>query len=107
MRLNVCLMYLCYILCSKTHLYNIRRCSGYVEQFDVQSAELTCRETIKVRLCFVLPSLDVLQCTKVYPLFCTKFSAKLRLDKNSPVYSTPDGLDKHVEQIIETLGESV
>jgi len=54
----------------------------------------------------VLPYLYVLQqCTKVYSLFCTKFSAKLRLDKNSPVYSTPDGLDKHVEQIIETLGE--
>jgi hypothetical protein len=57
----------------------------------------------------VLPSLQHVlhSCTKVYPFFCTKFSAKLRLDKNSPVYSTPDGLDKHVEQIIETLGESV
>lgn len=55
----------------------------------------------------LLPSLDVLHSrTKVYPLFHTKFSAKLRLDKNSPVYSTPDGLDKHVEQIIETLGKS-
>lgn len=55
---------------------------------------------LRVAISYVLHS-----CTKVYPLFCTKFSAKLRLDKNSPVYSTPDGLDKHVEQIIETLGE--
>lgn len=27
---------------------SFRRCSGYVEQFDVQSPELTVRETIKV-----------------------------------------------------------
>ncbi|KAL7463150.1 hypothetical protein ACHAXS_003529 [Conticribra weissflogii] len=57
---------------------SFRRCSGYVEQFDVQSAELTVRETIK-------------------------FSAQLRLDKSNPVYHTPDGLDKHIDYIIKTL----
>jgi ABC-type phosphate transport system ATPase subunit len=31
------------------------------------------------------------------------FSAQLRLGKDSPVYSTPDGLDKHVDRIIKTL----
>lgn len=50
----------------------------YMEQFDVQSAELTIRETIE-------------------------FSAQLRLEKTSPVYSTPDGLRKHVDDIINTL----
>ena len=29
---------------------SFRRCSGYVEQFDVQSPELTVQETIKVRI---------------------------------------------------------
>ena len=81
---------------------SFRRCSGYVEQFgelpkvllidliivlahqssfsliDVQSAELTVRETIK-------------------------FSAELRLEKTNPVYSTPDGLDHHVDHIIKTM----
>lgn len=49
-----------------------------MDQFDVQSPELTVRETIR-------------------------FSAQLRLDKNHPVYSTPGGLDKYIEHIIETL----
>jgi len=57
---------------------SFRRCSGYVEQFDVQSAELTVRETIK-------------------------FSAQLRLDKSNPVYHTKDGLDRHIDYIIKTL----
>lgn len=57
---------------------SFRRCSGYVEQFDVQSPELTVRETIR-------------------------FSAKLRLDKSSPVYDTPHGLDRHIDSIIKTL----
>lgn len=55
---------------------SFRRCSGYVEQFDVQSAELTVRETIR-------------------------FSAQLRLD--NPVYDTPEGFEDHVTSIIETL----
>lgn len=33
------------------------------------------------------------------------FSAQLRLEKTSPVYNTPDGLIKHVEYILKTLGE--
>ena len=45
---------------------------------DVQSAELTVRETIL-------------------------FSARLRLEKTNPVYSTPDGLEHHVDFIIKTL----
>ena len=57
---------------------SFRRCSGYVEQFDVQSPELTVKESIV-------------------------FSAQLRLGKDSPVYSTPNGLDKHVDRIIKTL----
>mmetsp|Transcript_13283 Transcript_13283/g.25371 ORF Transcript_13283/g.25371 Transcript_13283/m.25371 type:complete len:746 (-) Transcript_13283:283-2520(-) len=57
---------------------SFRRCSGYVEQFDVQSAELTVRETIR-------------------------FSAQLRLDKNNPVYDTPNGLEEHIDSIMKTL----
>ena len=57
---------------------SFRRCSGYVEQFDVQSAELTVRETIR-------------------------FSAELRLDRSHPVRMTPDGMDEHVEQMIKML----
>lgn len=57
---------------------SFRRCSGYVEQFDVQSAELTVRETIR-------------------------FSAQLRLDKDSPVYDSPFGLENHIDFIIKTL----
>ena len=54
---------------------SFRRCSGYVEQFDVQSAELTVRETI-----------------------C--FSAELRLDKSHPARQTTGGLDQHVNEMI-------
>eukprot|EP01082_Thalassiosira_pseudonana_P014895 g13469.t1 g13469 contig8:742113-747102(+) len=65
---------------------SFRRCSGYVEQFDVQSAELTVRETIR-------------------------FSALLRLDRTNPVFDTlqdtkralPAGFDNHIENIINTL----
>ena len=57
---------------------SFRRCSGYVEQFDVQSAELTVRETIR-------------------------FSAQLRLDKSNAVYDTPNGLEQHINTIIKTL----
>lgn len=54
---------------------SFRRCSGYVEQFDVQSAELTVRETIR-------------------------FSAELRLDRTHPARATPDGMNQHVEEMI-------
>eukprot|EP00804_Cyclotella_cryptica_P005988 CCRYP_000244-RD/>CCRYP_000244-RD protein AED:0.08 eAED:0.08 QI:148/1/1/1/0.86/0.87/16/1290/1209 len=57
---------------------SFRRCSGYVEQFDVQSAELTVRETIR-------------------------FSAILRLDRSNPVFATPDGLNKHIDHVIDML----
>ena len=58
---------------------SFKRCSGYVEQFDVQTAELTVKETIR-------------------------FSAQLRLDKKNPIHDSPDGLENHIDQIIETLG---
>jgi len=57
---------------------SFRRCSGYVEQFDVQSAELTVRETIR-------------------------FSAQLRLERSNPVFDSPNGLEDHVDYIIKTL----
>lgn len=57
---------------------SFRRCSGYVEQFDVQSAELTVRETIR-------------------------FSAELRLDRAHPVRKTREGMDQHVEEMINML----
>lgn len=49
-----------------------------MEQFDVQSAQLTVRETIR-------------------------FSAQLRLEKSNPVYNTPNGLEDHIDSIIRTL----
>eukprot|EP00984_Skeletonema_dohrnii_P010925 scaffold4300_cov116-Skeletonema_dohrnii-CCMP3373.AAC.4 len=58
---------------------SFKRCSGYVEQFDVQSSELTISESIR-------------------------FSAQLRLDRTNPVHDSPDGLERHIDQIIETLG---
>ncbi len=54
---------------------SFRRCSGYVEQFDVQSAELTVRETIR-------------------------FSAELRLDRTHPARETPEGMSQHVNEMI-------
>jgi ABC-type multidrug transport system ATPase subunit len=54
-----------------------RRCSGYVEQFDVQSAELTVRETIL-------------------------FSAQLRLNPTNPVCAE-GGIDDFVDNIIKIL----
>lgn len=45
---------------------------------DVQSAELTVRETIR-------------------------FSAQLRLDPSNSVYDTPEGLEEYVESIIKAL----
>jgi len=52
-----------------------RRCSGYVEQFDVQSPELTIKETIL-------------------------FSANMRLDSNNPMV---DDILKYVNKIIQML----
>jgi len=52
---------------------SFRRCSGYVEQFDVQSPELTVQETIL-------------------------FSAKLRLDPN--LVSTREQRQAYVDQIM-------
>lgn len=57
---------------------SFRRCSGYVEQFDVQSAELTVRETIR-------------------------FSSELRLDRTHPVRQTNTGIDQHVDAVIKML----
>jgi len=54
---------------------SFRRCSGYVEQFDVQSAELTIRETIR-------------------------FSAELRLDRTHPARTSPAEMDQHVNEMI-------
>ena len=55
---------------------SFRRCSGYVEQFDVQSPELTVRETIF-------------------------FSAKLRLDKEA--VSGDEDIYKFVDQVMVRL----
>lgn len=55
---------------------SFRRCSGYVEQFDVQSPELTVRETIF-------------------------FSAKLRLDPDA--LSGDEELNEFVDQVMVSL----
>lgn len=54
-----------------------RRCTGYVEQFDVQSAQLTIRETCE-------------------------FSAKLRLESSAPEV-TPESITKFVDQTLYML----
>lgn len=53
-----------------------RRCSGYVEQFDVQAPELTVRETVL-------------------------FSARLRLDERQ--VKTDQEKEKFADQVLETL----
>ena len=55
---------------------SFRRCSGYVEQFDVQSPELTVRETVL-------------------------FSARLRLDHS--VVDTDEKKQKFVDSILEEV----
>lgn len=55
-----------------------RRCSGYVEQFDVQAPELTVRETVM-------------------------YSAKLRLDSSNPAVSTDKDKERFVDQVLRTL----
>jgi ABC-type multidrug transport system ATPase subunit len=56
---------------------SFRRCMGYVEQFDVQSAELTIRETVE-------------------------FSAKLRLESSDPAV-TPESTMQFVDQTLALL----
>jgi ABC-type multidrug transport system ATPase subunit len=54
------------------------RSSGYVEQFDVQQAELTVRETVV-------------------------FSARLRLSRDNPVTATDEGRLKFVDYVLEMM----
>uniref|UniRef100_A0A6V2DZI5 ABC transporter domain-containing protein n=1 Tax=Ditylum brightwellii TaxID=49249 RepID=A0A6V2DZI5_9STRA len=56
---------------------SFRRCTGYVEQFDTQSPQLTIRETVR-------------------------FSAKLRLDENDPTV-TDESIDRFVTQNLKLL----
>lgn len=56
---------------------SFRRCAGYVEQFDMQSPQLTIRETVD-------------------------FSARLRLDENDPAV-TAESIEKFVEQTLDML----
>jgi ABC-type multidrug transport system ATPase subunit len=55
-----------------------RRCSGYVEQFDVQAPELTVQETVL-------------------------FSARLRLNRDDPVVGTDSEKKKFVDHVLKTL----
>lgn len=57
---------------------SFRRCSGYVEQFDVQAPELTVRETVL-------------------------FSARLRLDSEDPVVGSDREMVKFVDHVLRTL----
>lgn len=54
------------------------RSSGYVEQFDVQQAELTVRETVT-------------------------FSARLRLDSSKPLTKTDKGKRQFVDYVLDTM----
>ena len=56
---------------------SFRRCTGYVEQFDVQTAQLTIWETVE-------------------------FSAKLRLEETDPAV-TPESIKKFVNQTLTML----
>lgn len=56
---------------------SFRRCTGYVEQFDVQSPQLTIRETME-------------------------FSAKLRLDESDPAV-TNESIQKFIDQTLSML----
>ena len=56
---------------------SFRRCTGYVEQFDTQTPQLTVKETVE-------------------------FSAKLRLDESDPNV-TPDTIEKFVNQTLAML----
>lgn len=54
------------------------RCSGYVEQFDVQQAELTVHETV---------------------VYC----ARLRLDAKDPAIGDDEGKLRYVDHVLETM----
>lgn len=56
---------------------SFRRCMGYVEQFDLQTSQLTIRETCE-------------------------FSAKLRLEESDPAV-TPESISKFVQQALNML----
>ena len=55
-----------------------RRCSGYVEQFDVQSPQLTVRETVL-------------------------FSARLRLNSDDPALAGDDIKQKYTDEVLRIL----
>lgn len=55
-----------------------RRCSGYVEQFDVQAPQLTVRETVL-------------------------FSARLRLNSEDPKLASDDAKQKYTDQVLKIL----
>ena len=57
---------------------SFRRCSGYVEQFDVQSPQLTVRETVL-------------------------FSARLRLNSEDPNLASDGVKDQYTDQVLEML----
>jgi len=57
---------------------SFRRCSGYVEQFDVQAAELTVRETVL-------------------------FSARLCLNSEDPNLADDESKQKYTDQVLRTL----
>lgn len=57
---------------------SFRRCSGYVEQFDVQAAELTVRETVL-------------------------FSARLRLNSEDPALASDEIKQRYTNQVLRTL----
>jgi ABC-type multidrug transport system ATPase subunit len=57
---------------------SFRRCSGYVEQFDVQSPELTVRETVL-------------------------FSARLRLNSEDPNLAADEVKQKYTDQVLRIL----
>jgi ABC-type molybdenum transport system ATPase subunit/photorepair protein PhrA len=54
------------------------RCSGYVEQFDVQQGELTVLETVL-------------------------FSARLRLSRNNPITGTEEGRRQFVDYVLQMM----
>lgn len=56
---------------------SFRRCTGYVEQFDEQSPQLTIRETVE-------------------------FSARLRLEESDPAV-TPESIERFVNQTLDML----
>ena len=57
---------------------SFRRCSGYVEQFDVQASELTVRETVL-------------------------YSARLRLDSEDPALAGDEIKQKFVDETLKVL----